>query len=88
MTQISSFKIILSFGCYAETKDSRSEFRTWSHIGAARQAFCESYSFVPPRSVGALVTLHYVGTVSLTKRHFDLFRQFLLDLIFQPVGII
>ena len=36
----------------------------WSHIGAVTQAFCKPYSFVPPRSVGALVTLHYVGTVS------------------------
>ena len=29
-----------------------------------RQAFCEPYGFIPSRSVGALVPLPYVGTVS------------------------
>ena len=48
---------------YVETKDSHNEFCAWSHNGALRQAFCDPYCFVPPCSVGALVTLHYVGTV-------------------------
>ena len=34
-----------------------------------RQAFCEPYGFVPPRSVGALVTLHHVGTVLKTDHY-------------------
>ena len=48
---------------YAETKDFRNKFRASSHNGAIRQAFCEPYGFVPPRSVGALVTLPHVDTV-------------------------
>ena len=35
--------------------------------GAAMQAFCEPYGFVPPSSVGALVTLHHVSTVYQIK---------------------
>ena len=50
---------------YSETKDFRNEFRASSRNGAVRQAFCEPYGFVPPCSVGALVTLHHVGTVHI-----------------------
>ena len=48
---------------YAETKDFRNEFSAWSRFRAVRQAFCEPYGFVLPRSVGALVTLPYVSNV-------------------------
>ena len=48
---------------YAETKDFRNEFCMSSHNGAIRQAFCKPYGFVPPCSLGALVTLPHVGTV-------------------------
>ena len=48
---------------YAETKDFCNEFHALSRIGAVRQAFCEAYGFVPPCSVGAIVTLHHVSTV-------------------------
>ena len=50
---------------YAETKDFCNEFRTLSRIGVIRQAFCELYGFVPLCSVGALVTLHHVSTVTM-----------------------
>ena len=56
----------LSIWLYTETKDFHNEFRVWSHNGSIRQAFCEPYGFVPPYSVGALVTLHYVGTVFIS----------------------
>ena len=63
MIQIYLLKIILIIWLYAETKDFRDEFRASRHNGAVRQAFCEPYRFVPPCSVGALVTLPHVGTV-------------------------
>ena len=63
MIQNSFLKIILSIWLYAETKDFRNEFRASSRNEAVRQAFCEPYGFVPPGSVGALVTLCHVGTV-------------------------
>ena len=62
---------------YAETKDFRNEFRASSSNGAVRQAFCKPYGFVPPCSVGALVTLHHVGTV---HHHMTLLFSFLFFL--------
>ena len=52
---------------YAETKDFRNEFRMSSRNGTVGQAFCEPYSFVPPHSVGVLVTLHHVSTVAVSR---------------------
>ena len=66
MIQITLLKIILSFGFMQKQKISIMNFAR----RAVRQAFCEPYGFVPPRSMGALVTLHHVGTVFL----FDCFR--------------
>ena len=63
MIQISFFENYFIICLYAETKDFHNEFRAFSCNGAVRQAFCEPYSFVPPHSVGALVTLHHVGIV-------------------------
>ena len=59
MIQISLLTIILSFGFMQKQKISVMNFAR----GSVRQAFCEPYGFVPPCSVGALVTLPYVGTV-------------------------
>ena len=69
MIQIYLLKIILSFGFFAETKDFCNEFHASSCSRAVRQAFCEPYGFVPPCSVGALVTLPHVGTVHVCKVH-------------------
>ena len=63
MIQIYLLKISFIIWLYAEIKDFRNEFRASSRNGAVRQAFCEPYGFVPPCSMGALVTLPHVGTV-------------------------
>ena len=63
MIQISLLKIILSFGFMQEPKISVMNFAR----RAVRQAFCEPYGFVPPCSVGALVTLHHVNTVAVVQ---------------------
>ena len=65
MIQIFLLEIILLFAFMQKKKDFRNEFRASSRNGAVRQAFCEPYGFVPPRSVGASVTLHHVGTVNI-----------------------
>ena len=49
---------------YAETKDSRVDSRVEPQWGR-KAGTLQPYGFVPPRSVGALITLHYVGAVQL-----------------------
>ena len=67
-------KIILSFGFMQKQKISVMNFARRAAMEPLKQAFCEQYGFVPPRSVGALVTLHHVGTVVLVSvwSHFQL----------------
>ena len=63
MIQISLLTIILSFGFMQKQKISVMNFARGAALEPLRQAFCEPYGFVPPCSMGALVTLPYVGIV-------------------------
>ena len=71
MIQISVLTIILSFDFVQKQKIPVINFA----LGAVRQAFCKPSGFVPPCSMGALVTLHYVGTVAVatdsTRNHMN-----------------
>ena len=60
-----------------------------SRNGAVRQAFCRPYSFVPPCTVGTLVTLHHVGTVTCPPDHYTFHcKQQNLHLIFRNCSLV